>query len=185
MSDGSTPPAILEAAVYDAYGNMLVSFREAPNFGFAGQYRYYADLTGLHYLKARYYDPGVGRFISRDPIGYRGGMNLYAYTDNQPVTRVDPAWLFANLLPWIPIYYCSKCIGIPTAAFLGCLAGGCLKTGTCIECFREIMCQYRDEFKDGCEDCFLTLIPFLPKGPRISIRFPPTEFPTIPPRAPP
>ncbi|MDH7481985.1 MAG: hypothetical protein QHH26_08455 [Armatimonadota bacterium] len=47
-SDGSTPPAILEAAVYDAYRNMLVSFGGTPNLGFAGQYRYYADSTRLH-----------------------------------------------------------------------------------------------------------------------------------------
>jgi RHS repeat-associated protein len=35
--------------------------------------------TGLYYLRQRYYDPGLGRFISRDPIGLRGDLNLYQY----------------------------------------------------------------------------------------------------------
>ena len=36
------------------------------------------------------YDPVVGRFLSPDPIGFAGGLNLYAYTENDPVNWVDP-----------------------------------------------------------------------------------------------
>jgi RHS repeat-associated protein len=34
----------------------------------------------------RYYDPGTGRFLTRDPAGYGGGMNLYGYADGNPVS---------------------------------------------------------------------------------------------------
>jgi RHS repeat-associated protein len=81
---------VSESGVYDAYGNAVATYGTAPSFGYAGQYRYYTDSTGLHYLKARYYDPLAGRFLSRDPIGYDGGLNIYAYVDNRPTAFVDP-----------------------------------------------------------------------------------------------
>ena len=49
--------------------------------------------TGLYYYRTRYYDANQGRFIGRDPIGYGGGMNLYRYVANKPVTRSDPSGL--------------------------------------------------------------------------------------------
>jgi RHS repeat-associated protein len=56
-------------------------------FRFQGQQ--FDEETGLHYNRYRYYDPGVGRFISQDPIGLRGGSNLFAYVQN-PMGWVDP-----------------------------------------------------------------------------------------------
>ena len=47
---------------------------------FQGQYHDHE--TGLHYNRYRYYDPRVGRFVSKDPISYAGGLNLYAYAPN-------------------------------------------------------------------------------------------------------
>jgi hypothetical protein len=41
----------------------------------------------------RYYSPSTGRFITRDPIGYEGGVNVYAYTRNNPVMKADPSGL--------------------------------------------------------------------------------------------
>jgi len=47
--------------------------------------------NGFYYMRARYYDPQVGRFISEDPIGFEGGdVNLYAYVGNNPVNLIDP-----------------------------------------------------------------------------------------------
>ncbi|GAB7537714.1 RHS repeat-associated core domain-containing protein [Burkholderia sp. 3C] len=50
------------------------------------------DETGLHYNRYRYYSPGISRFISRDPIGIAGDVNVYQYVLN-PVQWVDPLGL--------------------------------------------------------------------------------------------
>nr|WP_319636792.1 RHS repeat-associated core domain-containing protein [Paraburkholderia caribensis] len=50
------------------------------------------DETGLHYNRHRYYDPHAGRFVSKDPIGLAGGINVYQYASN-PVGWVDPLGL--------------------------------------------------------------------------------------------
>jgi len=57
---------------------------------FQGQY--WDRETGLHYNRHRYYDPEIGRFIAKDPIGFAGGLNVYQYADN-PVEWVDPLGL--------------------------------------------------------------------------------------------
>ena len=49
--------------------------------------------TGLYYYRARYYDPGMGRFVSEDPIGLAGGINEYAYVGNDPANATDPTGL--------------------------------------------------------------------------------------------
>jgi len=60
--------------------------------GFGGQFGYYTDTeTGLLCLTHRYYDPGTGKFINRDPIGYQGGANLYGFCDGNPVNASDPS----------------------------------------------------------------------------------------------
>ncbi len=59
--------------------------------GFGGQWGYYTDVeTGLDLLTQRYYDPQQGRFVTRDPIGYKGGINLYSFTLYNPVNEIDP-----------------------------------------------------------------------------------------------
>ncbi|EPY0179603.1 RHS repeat-associated core domain-containing protein, partial [Salmonella enterica subsp. salamae serovar 42:b:e,n,x,z15] len=48
--------------------------------------------SGLHYNRHRYYSPGQGRYITQDPVGLKGGWNLYTYPLN-PVTEIDPQGL--------------------------------------------------------------------------------------------
>jgi RHS repeat-associated protein len=63
-------------------------------FKYVGQFGVMAESNGLYYMRARYYDPQVGRFISEDPIGFDGGdVNLYAYVRNNPVMGIDPQGL--------------------------------------------------------------------------------------------
>ena len=59
---------------------------------------YVKDATGLYYCQNRYYDPANGRWLTRDPIGYEGGINLYGYCGGGPVGAVDP-W---GLKLWSP-----------------------------------------------------------------------------------
>ncbi|MBV6286736.1 RHS repeat-associated core domain-containing protein [Pseudomonas aegrilactucae] len=62
---------------------------------FQGQY--HDPETGLHYNRFRYYEPRMARYISRDPIGMLGGLNVYSYVSNRPVMRVDPLGLFGTM----------------------------------------------------------------------------------------
>ncbi len=64
------------------------------------QGQHYDEESGMHYNRHRYYDPALGRYISQDPIGLAGGMNLYQYTNN-PVQQIDPLGL-VNIGDGIP-----------------------------------------------------------------------------------
>jgi len=86
---------IVNAYAYSPYG--LVGEQEAiPNpFTYVGYFGVMAEGNGLYYMRARYYDPEVGRFINKDPIRYAGGgMNLYAYCLNNPINSRDPMGLW-------------------------------------------------------------------------------------------
>jgi len=56
------------------------------------------DETGLYYLRARYYLPRIGRFLSEDPAGLAAGLNLYVFAHNRPVGARDPFGLDASNL---------------------------------------------------------------------------------------
>ncbi len=75
---------------YDSFGLVSATNAAFPNpYQFTG--RENDGLAGLYYYRARYYHPGLARFISEDPIGFAGGdVNFYAYAGNSPVVFVDP-----------------------------------------------------------------------------------------------
>ena len=88
---------------YDAFGNLYAMTGSSDNpFKFTGQQT--DDETGLLYLRARYYDPSVGRFISKDPSpGYPSipqSLNRYVYVENNPINLVDSSgndWISIGL----------------------------------------------------------------------------------------
>jgi RHS repeat-associated protein len=81
---------------YDAYGKQVLPTNagqvgNGSPWGYNAQSGYYTDReTGLILCTYRYYDPEEGRFLNRDPIGYEGGSNLYAYVGGNPINNVDP-----------------------------------------------------------------------------------------------
>ncbi len=56
--------------------------------------------TGLIYAQARYHDPVVGRFYSKDPIGSKDQFNLYAYVGNNPFNMIDPTGMYGRGSGW-------------------------------------------------------------------------------------
>jgi RHS repeat-associated protein len=87
--------AIVNQYSYDAFGNVANQLENTilqnQPFKYVGQYGVMTEPNGFYYMKARYYDPTIGRFISEDPTGFDGGdVNLMAYVGNNPVTGIDP-----------------------------------------------------------------------------------------------
>ncbi len=82
--------AVVWNAQYNSIGKAVVDMTATAvnNLRFPGQY--YDEETGLHYNWNRYYDPSTGRYVTTDPIGFEGGVNLYAYVDNNPTNYFDP-----------------------------------------------------------------------------------------------
>lgn len=82
---------------YDAFGNLL-EHKESLTNRILYTDQQYDQETGQYYLRARYYNPVVGRFLQEDT--YRGdGLNLYAYCANNPVVYYDPSGHVKNNCP--------------------------------------------------------------------------------------
>jgi RHS repeat-associated protein len=94
---------------YDEFGRLLADSNPGfQPFGFAGGL-WDAD-TGLVHLGAREYDPQTGRFITPDPTGFRGGLNLYGYVMNDPVNLIDPSGLGPDQVDFTRDWSLSTCL---------------------------------------------------------------------------
>ncbi len=86
----SSDRAVVAAYEYDAFGKTI---RESGTYAAQNPFRFSTKFhdqeTGLIYYGLRYYSPSMGRFINRDPISERGGLNLYAFVGNNGVNRID------------------------------------------------------------------------------------------------
>jgi RHS repeat-associated protein len=88
-------------AVSDNAGTGTASYTYSPtgevSASSGSRFKYTGQIAipeiGLYYYKARMYSPRLGRFLQSDPIGYTGGMNLYAYAGGDPINSTDPLGL--------------------------------------------------------------------------------------------
>jgi RHS repeat-associated protein len=83
---------LLNRYVYSPFGRLLYAAESVPNpYRFAGEYGVSHEPHGLHSMRARFYSAALGRFVSEDPVGLRGGdVNLSRYVFNDPINQMDP-----------------------------------------------------------------------------------------------
>ena len=87
--------ALAQTYTFDSFGNQTASSGSLTNpFQYTG--RELDGETNLYYMRARYFDPQTGRFLSEDPLGFSVGVNFYGYVLNNPVNLIDPV----GLAPW-------------------------------------------------------------------------------------
>jgi len=96
-----TTGAIIQRMDYDEFGNVLNDTNPGfQPFGFAGGL--YDRDTSLVRFGARDYDVTVGRWMTKDPIGFGGGdTNLYSYASGEPINHVDKRGKLLQALPFI------------------------------------------------------------------------------------
>jgi RHS repeat-associated protein len=82
---------------YSLYATMnyRIGTNDTP-FLFNGQYGIQSDPNGLLYMRARYYNPFLCRFLNPDPSGFSGGMNFFTYANGNPANNTDPTGLDAT-----------------------------------------------------------------------------------------
>lgn len=90
----NTSGTVIKNYDYDAFGvEKSPDSSDVNPFRYCGEY--YDKETGTIYLRARYYNPGTGRFITEDSYSGKANdplsLNLYIYCDNSPIIRVDPS----------------------------------------------------------------------------------------------
>src|SRR5438046_1060367 len=99
-----------------AGGSDLRPFTNADRARFKGAL-WLGPEVDLYYMRARWYEPQSGRFLSEDPVGLEGGLNAYVYTSDDPVNSSDPLGLDEE--PLEPPSPCEGAVDV-----LACLTGG-------------------------------------------------------------
>jgi RHS repeat-associated protein len=80
---------LAQTYTFDSFGKQISSGGSLTNpFQYAS--REFDSEPSLYFMRARYFNPKTGRFVSEDPIGFRGGVNFYSYSFNDSVNLIDP-----------------------------------------------------------------------------------------------
>jgi RHS repeat-associated protein len=113
---------------YDPWGTVLSSSGTIPQYGYTGRE---PDGTGLIYYRARAYDPTLGRFTQRDPIGLAGGLNPYVYVGNNPVNFTDPTgeWTVGTVVGGVLGAIGGADVGYRLGGWSGATVGGLIGAG--------------------------------------------------------
>src|SRR5262249_3680471 len=104
--------------VYALFGEQLVTEEAVANpFQFVGRFGVMREGNGLEFMRARFYSPVDGRFLSDDPLGLAAGdVNLRRYVGNTPINAIDPAGLQDEGAPDSGIPACPECLA-PTKVY--------------------------------------------------------------------
>ena len=117
--------AVPTAYTYAPFGDTTVTGTASSNpYQFTGREN---DGTGLYYYRARYYHPGLHRFVSEDPLEYAGGdVNLYSYVWNGPTSWRDPLGLCPMCIVAVPVLApaAAQAVAVATAVIVGAAVGG-------------------------------------------------------------
>jgi RHS repeat-associated protein len=137
-ANGEHSGKVVWSALYDPWGNLLQEHHIDPAhpihqpIRFQGQQ--FDSESGLHYNRHRYYDPAIGSYITKDPIGFQGGRHWYAYPTD-PNTWFDPKGLQVAGYPSMRAY----------GEAMWNEAGRRIKESAPIQCCNSVI----DKFREG------------------------------------
>jgi RHS repeat-associated protein len=176
---------VVSEYVYDGWGNLVSSSGSVSQpYEYVGREGYYRE-GDLYLLGQRWYDSSAGRFISRDPIGEKGGVNLYVYVGNDSMNKVDPIgtnpYLIGRLLACVTCAYLIYDQAKEYWDFYKDLFQECVNKGSTkekIECYANLLGKIlNDQFNPLCKKiniikditCTICIGPKLPPPPPLPI----------------